>query len=62
MRTLPSEPATVSSHGVLARREQLYEAGTAIANLILPMIGQPGAPVVLPTLELVVRESVRRTS
>lgn len=41
-------------------RQPLYEVGTAIANLMLPMIGQPGAPVVLPTLELVVRESVRR--
>ena len=41
-------------------RQPLYEVGTAIANLMLPMIGQAGAPVVLPTLELVVRESVRR--
>lgn len=41
-------------------RQPLYEVGTAIANLMLPMIGHSGAPVELPTLELVVRESVRR--
>lgn len=43
-------------------RQPLYEVGTAIANLMLPMIGQQGAPVELPTLSLVVRESVRRIS
>lgn len=41
-------------------RQPLYEVGTAIANLMLPMIGKQGAPVDLPTLGLVVRESVRR--
>lgn len=41
-------------------RQPLYEVGTCIANMMLPMIGQQGAPVELPTLSLVVRESVRR--
>ncbi len=41
-------------------RQPLYDVGTCIANLLLPMIGQQGAPVQLPSLSLVVRESVRR--
>lgn len=41
-------------------RQPLYEVGTCIANLLLPMIGQQGAPVDIPTLSLMVRESVRR--
>ena len=41
-------------------RQPLYDVGTCIANLLLPMIGQQGAPVELPSLSLVVRESVRR--
>lgn len=41
-------------------RQPLYEVGTAIANLLLPMIGRQAAPVTIPSLELVVRESVRR--
>ena len=41
-------------------RQPLYEVGTCIANLLLPMLGQPGAPVEIPALSLMVRESVRR--
>lgn len=41
-------------------RQPLYEVGTCIANMLLPMIGQPGAAVDVPALSLVVRESVRR--
>ena len=41
-------------------RQPLYEVGTCIANLLLPMLGQAGAPVEIPALSLMVRESVRR--
>ena len=41
-------------------RQPLYDVGTCIANMMLPMIGQQGGPVELPVLSLVVRESVRR--
>ena len=41
-------------------RQPLYEVGTCIANMLLPMLGKEGAPVDIPTLSLVVRESVRR--
>jgi LacI family transcriptional regulator len=41
-------------------RQPLYEVGTCIANMLLPMIGQPGAAVEIPALSLMVRESVRR--
>ncbi len=41
-------------------RQPLYEVGTCIANLLLPMLGQPGGAVDIPALSLVVRESVRR--
>jgi LacI family transcriptional regulator len=41
-------------------RQPLYEVGTCIANMMLPMIGQEGAAVDVPSLSLVVRESVRR--
>jgi LacI family transcriptional regulator len=41
-------------------RQPLYEVGTCIANMLLPMLGQQGAPVDIPTLSLMVRESVRR--
>ena len=41
-------------------RQPLYEVGTCIANMLLPMIGQRGAPVDIPPLSLMVRESVRR--
>jgi LacI family transcriptional regulator len=41
-------------------RQPLYDVGTCIANLMLPMLGQPGATVDIPSLSLVVRESVRR--
>jgi LacI family transcriptional regulator len=43
-------------------RQPLYDVGTCIANLMLPMLGKPGAPVDIPSLSLVVRESVRRIS
>lgn len=41
-------------------RQPLYEVGTCIANMLLPMLGQQGAPIDIPTLSLMVRESVRR--
>ncbi|MFL6658304.1 MAG: LacI family DNA-binding transcriptional regulator [Massilia sp.] len=41
-------------------RQPLYEVGTCIANMLLPMLGRPGGPVEIPSLSLVVRESVRR--
>lgn len=41
-------------------RQPLYEVGTCIANMLLPMLGQQGSPVDIPTLSLMVRESVRR--
>ena len=41
-------------------RQPLYDVGTCIANLMLPMLGKPGAAVEIPSLSLVVRESVRR--
>lgn len=41
-------------------RQPLYEVGTCLANMLLPMLGQPGAAIDIPALSLVVRESVRR--
>ena len=41
-------------------RQPLYEVGTCIGNMLLPMMGQQGGPVRIPALSLVVRESVRR--
>jgi LacI family transcriptional regulator len=41
-------------------RQPLYEVGTCLANMLLPMLGQQGAAIDIPALSLVVRESVRR--
>lgn len=41
-------------------RQPLYEVGTCIGNMLLPLMGQKSAPAHIPALSLVVRESVRR--
>ncbi len=41
-------------------RQPLYEVGRCIGNMLLPMIGHEGAEPKVPSLSLVVRESVRR--
>ncbi|UUZ53639.1 substrate-binding domain-containing protein [Massilia sp. H-1] len=43
-------------------RQPLYEVGTCIGNMLLPLMGQKSAPARIPALSLVVRESVRRIS
>lgn len=41
-------------------RQPLYQVGTCIGQMMLPLIGQAAQNVELPSLSLVVRESVRR--